>query len=98
MFIPNFYFYVSTVRELEPQIHPEVIGGWWFPEDASVDARRLTCSLRAACVAAGVQIMMGPETAAESLELSGKFFFLLCSLRMNSFYGLNSLIFFEPIL
>lgn len=59
------------VRELEPLLHPDVIGGWWFPEDASVDARRLTNSLRAACVAAGVQILMGPETAAASLELAG---------------------------
>ena len=60
------------MRELEPLLHPDVIGGWWFPEDASVDARRLTNSLRAACVAAGVQILMGPETAAASLELAGK--------------------------
>lgn len=55
------------VRELEPNLHPNVVGGWWFPEDASVDARRLTCSLRAACVAAGVQIQSGAEVT--SLDL-----------------------------
>lgn len=60
------------VRELEPQLHRDVVGGWWFPEDASVDARRLTCSLRAACVAAGVQFMVGSDCEATSLELSGK--------------------------
>jgi hypothetical protein len=59
------------VRELEPQLHRDVVGGWWFPEDASVDARRLTCSLRAACVAAGVQFMVGSDCEATSLELSG---------------------------
>ena len=55
------------VRELEPNLHPDVVGGWWFPEDASVDARRLTCSLRAACVAGGVQIQTGAEVT--SLDL-----------------------------
>ena len=62
------------VRELEPQLHKDVVGGWWFPEDASVDARRLTCSLRAACVGAGVQFMCGKECEATSLDLSGEFF------------------------
>ena len=31
------------ILEMEPNINPEVVGGWWFPSDASVDARRLTC-------------------------------------------------------
>lgn len=59
------------VRELEPRLHPDVVGGWWFPEDASVDARRLTCALRAACVGAGVQMNFGPEWEVTSLEMSG---------------------------
>ena len=58
------------VRELEPMLHPDVIGGWWFPDDASVDARRLTCSLRAACVGAGVQMQFGREYEVKSLEMS----------------------------
>lgn len=58
------------VRELEPQLHPNVVGGWWFPEDASVDARRLTCSLRAACVGAGVQMQFGSEYDVKSLEMN----------------------------
>ena len=60
------------VHEMEPCLHPDVIGGWWFPEDASVDARRLTCALRAACVERGVQFMYGDGCAAKSLELGGK--------------------------
>ena len=62
------------VRELEPMLHPNVIGGWWFPEDASVDARRLTCSLRAACVGLGVQMLFGKEWEVTSLEMGGKFY------------------------
>ncbi len=57
------------VHEMEPSLHPDIIGGWWFPEDASVDARRLTCALRAACVERGVQFMFGEDSAVKSLEL-----------------------------
>lgn len=58
------------VRELEPSLHPDVVGGWWFSEDASVDARRLTCSLHAACVTAGVQFSCGTEFEVTSLDLN----------------------------
>jgi glycine/D-amino acid oxidase-like deaminating enzyme len=57
------------VRELEPHLHPDVVGGWWFPEDASVDARRLTCSLKAACVGAGVEFLCGDHYEVTSLDL-----------------------------
>lgn len=60
----------TQVRELEPNLSPDVVGGWWFPEDASVDARRLTYSLRAACEAAGVQIHSGPRYEVTSLDLA----------------------------
>ena len=60
------------IHEMEPCLHPDVIGGWWFPEDANVDARRLTCALRAACVERGVQFMWGESCAAGSLELGGE--------------------------
>ena len=60
------------VRELEPMLHPQVVGGWWFPEDASVDARRLTCSLRASCVGLGVQMLFGDEYEVKSLEMGGE--------------------------
>ena len=60
------------IHEMEPSLHPEVVGGWWFPEDASVDARRLTCALRAACVERGVQFMYGENCGAGSLELGGE--------------------------
>jgi len=59
----------AQVRELEPNLHSDVVGGWWFPEDASVDARRLTCALRAACIATGVEIKTGSEFGVKSLDL-----------------------------
>ena len=59
----------TQVRELEPNLNPNVVGGWWFPEDASVDARRLARSLRAGCVGAGVQILSGPNYEVSSLDL-----------------------------
>ena len=58
------------VRELEPSLHPDVVGGWWFAEDASVDARRLTCSLHAACITAGVQFSCGEAFEVTSLDLN----------------------------
>jgi glycine oxidase len=57
------------VREFEPTLHPDVVGGWWFPNDASVDARRLTRSLRAACQALGVHLLTGPKYEVASLDL-----------------------------
>ncbi|KAG7364070.1 glycine oxidase [Nitzschia inconspicua] len=59
----------TQVRELEPHLHPDVIGGWWFPEDASVDAQRLTRSLKAACVGLGVEFLCGPHYDVTSLDL-----------------------------
>jgi glycine/D-amino acid oxidase-like deaminating enzyme len=59
----------TQIRELEPSLNPDVVGGWWFPEDASVDARKLTCALRAACVASGVEIKLGKEFEVSSLDL-----------------------------
>jgi len=58
------------IHEMEPLLHPEVIGGWWFPEDSSVDARRLTCALRAACFEKGVNLMLGNDFGVRSLELA----------------------------
>ena len=64
-----FWLDATQARELEPHLHPDVVGGWWFPEDASVDARRLTCSLKAACVGAGVEFLCGARNEATSLDL-----------------------------
>jgi glycine/D-amino acid oxidase-like deaminating enzyme len=49
---------VTQVRELEPHLHPIDVGGWWFPEDFSVDAQQLMCSLKAAFVGLGVEFTL----------------------------------------
>jgi len=58
------------VKSLEPELHPDVIGGWWFPQETSVDARRLTCSLGAACHVLGVDMCFGEDYAVDSLDLN----------------------------
>eukprot|EP00532_Pseudo-nitzschia_australis_P003466 CAMPEP_0168185506 /NCGR_PEP_ID=MMETSP0139_2-20121125/13882_1 /TAXON_ID=44445 /ORGANISM="Pseudo-nitzschia australis, Strain 10249 10 AB" /LENGTH=797 /DNA_ID=CAMNT_0008107345 /DNA_START=321 /DNA_END=2714 /DNA_ORIENTATION=+ len=64
-----FWLDATQARELEPHLHSDVVGGWWFPEDASVDARRLTCSLKAACIGAGVEFLCGPRNEVTALDL-----------------------------
>jgi len=64
-----FWLDATQARELEPHLHPDVVGGWWFPEDSSVDARRLACSLKAACIGAGVEFLCGVRNEATSLDL-----------------------------
>lgn len=59
------------IRELEPTLSTEVTGGWWFPEDASIDARRLTRALRASCIGRGVDILSGENYQVTSLEMNG---------------------------
>jgi glycine/D-amino acid oxidase-like deaminating enzyme len=64
-----FWLDATQAKELEPHLHPDIVGGWWFPEDASVDARRLTCSLKAACIGAGVEFLCGSNNEVTSLDL-----------------------------
>lgn len=65
----SFWLDATQAKELEPHLNPDVVGGWWFPEDASVDARRLTCSLKAACVGAGVEFLCGSRNEVTALDL-----------------------------
>lgn len=43
-----------TIHQHQPGLSQEVIGGWWYPNDAQVDNRLLTKALRAAVCDAGV--------------------------------------------
>ncbi|MBD2076540.1 glycine oxidase ThiO [Phormidium sp. FACHB-592] len=43
-----------TIHQHQPGLSQEVIGGWWYPDDAQVDNRLLTKALRAAVCDAGV--------------------------------------------
>ncbi|XHX80780.1 MAG: glycine oxidase ThiO [Stenomitos frigidus ULC029] len=43
-----------ALQQHQPGLSPEVIGGWWYPDDAQVDNRLLTKALRTAVGDAGV--------------------------------------------
>ncbi|KOO31024.1 glycine oxidase [Chrysochromulina tobinii] len=53
---------------MEPLLAPEAVGGWWFPQDMSVDPRAVHKALLSACAAAGVMVREG--SAAVALELA----------------------------
>ncbi|GMH53751.1 hypothetical protein TL16_g01522 [Triparma laevis f. inornata] len=50
------------IKEYEPRLSKDVIGGWWFTDDASVDARLLTDVLRTCCEGNGVEFINGDVT------------------------------------
>ena len=52
--IPAHWLDRVTIQQHQPGLSQEVIGGWWYPNDAQVDNRLLTKALRAAVCDAGV--------------------------------------------
>lgn len=49
----------DTIQLYQPGLSEEVIGGWWYPEDAQVDNRALVNSLRQAAQTLGVDLREG---------------------------------------
>jgi len=49
----------SAIIQHQPNLSSEVVGGWWYPDDAQVDNRALTNALRACAIALGVTIQDG---------------------------------------
>jgi len=49
----------ATVHQLQPGLSSDVIGGWWYPQDAQVDNRALTTALWTAARDAGVDLWDG---------------------------------------
>ncbi|KAG5190770.1 glycine oxidase thio [Tribonema minus] len=62
---PSEWLTGEQLRQMEPLISEEAVGGWWYPQDMNVDARCLFDVLERAAVAAGVEVMEG--TAARGL-------------------------------
>jgi len=54
----------STIHKRLPGLSPDVIGGWWYPEDGQVDNRALTRALWVAVQAVGVQVFAGVTVQA----------------------------------
>ncbi|MCX5962173.1 MAG: glycine oxidase ThiO [Cyanobacteria bacterium] len=53
---------VSKMRAIQPTLSDEVQGGWWFPEDAQVDNRKLYRALRAAARVQNIPIQIATVT------------------------------------
>jgi thiazole synthase len=49
----------EVIHQCQTGLGADVIGGWWFPEDAQVDSRALARTLRAAAAALGVNMIEG---------------------------------------
>lgn len=63
---PAQWLDASAIAQHQPGLGDEVIGGWWFPQDAQVDNRALTRSLLGAAQDLGVEIHEG--IAVQSLQ------------------------------
>ncbi len=53
---------VSKMRAIQPMLSDEVQGGWWFPEDAQVDNRKLYRTLQAAAKVQNIPIQIATVT------------------------------------
>ena len=61
----------TQIHAFQPDLAPEIIGGWWHPEDGQVDNRKLVSALRQAAQMLGVEIQEG--VAVKSIvKKSGK--------------------------
>lgn len=54
----------TTIHQQQPGLSPDVIGGWWFPEDAQVDNRALGQLLWTAAQELGVNLQEGLTVGA----------------------------------
>jgi len=65
---PAVWLGPDAVRDLEPSLSAEAVGGWWYEREASVDPRALHHALREACGKLGVRIVDGVSAASLSLS------------------------------
>jgi len=54
----------AKIRQYEPGLSTDVVGGWWYPEDAQVDNHALMQAMLAAAQSAGVEIKYGVAVEA----------------------------------
>jgi len=54
----------ETIAYYQPGLGPDVVGGWWHPDDGQVDNRKLVSALRQAAQSLGVQIQEGVNVQA----------------------------------
>lgn len=56
---PAYWLDQTAIHQYQPGLGQEVVGGWWYPEDAQVDNRALVRVLWAAAESLGVEIKDG---------------------------------------
>jgi thiazole synthase len=54
----------AAIQTAQPGLSPELVGGWWLPEEGQVDNRALALALRQAAQSLGVQIQEGVTVTA----------------------------------
>ncbi len=65
-FSPAYWLNQDTIHQYQPGLSTEVVGGWWYPEDAQVEPRSLARTLWAAAESLGVEIKTGVNVEAIS--------------------------------
>ncbi|RUR72662.1 hypothetical protein PCC6912_61280 [Chlorogloeopsis fritschii PCC 6912] len=63
---PAYWLDKETINQYQSGLGEEVIGGWWYPEDAQVDNRALAKALLSAAQSLGVELKEG--TTVEGLQ------------------------------
>ncbi|MBU7585827.1 MAG: glycine oxidase ThiO [Nostoc sp. TH1S01] len=53
---PAYWLDQTAIHQYQPGLSNDVVGGWWYPEDAQVDNRALAQALRTAAQSLGIEI------------------------------------------
>ncbi|MGF2015581.1 glycine oxidase ThiO [Nostoc sp. DedVER01b] len=56
---PAYWLNKEAIHQYQPGLGADVIGGWWYPEDAQVDNKALAHVLRTAAESLGVELKDG---------------------------------------
>ncbi|MEH2172680.1 glycine oxidase ThiO [Nostoc sp.] len=56
---PAYWLNKEAIHQYQPGLGAEVVGGWWYPEDAQVDNKALAQVLRTAAESVGVELKDG---------------------------------------
>ncbi len=54
----------AAIQTAQPGLSPDLVGGWWLPEEGQVDNRALAVALQQAALSLGVQIQAGVTVTA----------------------------------
>ncbi|OUL29820.1 glycine oxidase ThiO [Nostoc sp. 106C] len=68
---PAYWLDKTSIEQYQPGLSAEVVGGWWYPEDAQVDNRALARVLWTAAESLGVELKDGVSVEA-FLQQQGK--------------------------